>query len=229
MNNIRAYCQSSIGKKQIVAISGIGLVLFLVAHLAGNLLIFSGPEALNSYAKKLHELGPILTVMRAGLILTFATHIIFTVKVVKENRKARQNQYKVSTTPERSLATKTMPLSGTIIALYLIGHLMDYTWQTNTISTVINGQDLGVYGMVVNSFLNPIRAIAYIIAMIAMGAHLTHAIQSSAQSFGVNHKNLTPKIKNISSFLGLVLAIGFISIPVYIYFGYNICGKACLL
>ena len=227
MNSIKTYCQSSIGKKQIVAISGIGLVLFLIAHLAGNLLIFSGPDALNAYAQKLHSLGPILTLMRIGLIATFAIHIIFTIQVVKANRKARKTRYAVSNTPHRSFATKTMPISGAIIAIYLIGHLMDYTWQTNTISTLINNQDLGVYGMVVNSFMSPLRALFYIIAMIAMGTHLTHAIQSAVQSFGINHPNITPKINSISSILGGILAIGFISIPIYIYATYVLCGKAC--
>lgn len=229
MKRIKAYAQSSIGKKQIVAITGIGLVLFLVAHLAGNLLIFSGPVALNNYAKKLHDLGPILTVMRAGLIVTFATHILFTIQLVKANRKARQSRYAVTNTPERSFATKTMPISGAIIAIYLIAHLMDYTWKTNAISSIVDGRELGVYGMVVNSFQSPIRTTLYILAMAAMGTHLTHAIQSATQSFGVNHKNITPTIKRMSTLLGFILAIGFISIPLYVYIGYNVCGKLCIL
>lgn len=229
MNGIKAYCQSSIGKKQIVAVTGIGLVLFLVAHLAGNLLIFSGPVALNSYAKKLHDLGPLLWVMRLGLIAMFAGHIITAIQLVRANRKARQQRYAVNNTPERSFAAKTMPVSGAIIAAYLIFHLLDYTWQTNGLSTILNGRELGVYGMLVNSFLCPIRSALYVIAMLAMGTHLTHAIQSAAQSFGVHHDNISPKIKLASRLIGAVLAIGFASIPIYIYVSYAVCGELCIL
>lgn len=228
MNSIKKYVHSSIGKKQIVAITGIGLVLFLVAHLAGNLLLFSGPESLNSYAKNLHELGPILWVMRLGLIATFLIHIVFTAQLVIANRKARQQNYNVKQNAERSFATRTMPITGSIIAGYLILHLMDYTWQINSISTLINGKDLGVYGMVVNSFLCPVRSLVYVIAMLAIGTHLSHAIQSAAQSFGIHHSNITPKIKFFSTAIGWLLALGFSSLPIYVFIRYYLCEQFCI-
>ena len=160
MGAIGNYLFSSIGKKQIVAITGLGLIFFVIAHLAGNLVIFLGPEAYNGYAKKLASLGPLLYLMRGGLIALFVIHIYFTILIIIENRKARPERYaiqKAAGEGDRSFATRTMALSGTIIFIFVIMHLRDYTFQEHHgPMSLVNGEDFGLYGLVINSFLNPI-------------------------------------------------------------------------
>ncbi|NBV41635.1 succinate dehydrogenase [bacterium] len=222
------YFSSSIGKKQVVAVTGLLLVLFLVMHLSGNLLLFKGPEAFNHYAAFLESLGNIKLAARIGLASLFIIHIAFTAMVVIENRKARGNTgYSVNrSVGNRSISTRLMPYTGTLIFLYLGFHLADYTLADHhTIKSVVNGQDLGLYGLVVNSYRNPIRVAFYVLGMVGIGFHLIHAVQSIFQTFGINHPTYTKFFKRLSLVAGLAIAIGFASIPLYFYFG---CSSICL-
>ncbi len=213
-----AYFNSSIGKKQIVAISGLAMVLFLIAHLLGNFLVFLGPDAINSYAEKLHALGPVLWVARIGLLAMFVLHFSLVINLVIQNKKARATNY---STPlhknTRSLFTQTMRLSGIIIFVYIGLHLYDFTFTPHTpdIST-INGVHYGLYGHLYNYFLNPLRSVFYILAMFSIGFHLIHGVQSVLQTFGFNHSFFTPIIKKASWVIAGFLAIGFSLIPVYV-------------
>lgn len=202
----------SIIKKQIVAVTGLGLVLFLLAHLAGNLLIYLGPEAFNAYAKALHDLGPLLWVARIGLIATFLIHISFTAVLVMENRKARPQRYAVNKdhTDNKSIAVRLMPITGSILIAYVIFHLIDFTFKDKSIYAE------GLYGLVTLTLANPIHAVWYMLAMACVGFHLSHGIQSVVQTFGLSNRSLLPKIQKISLGLGLLVAIGFGSIPLYI-------------
>lgn len=220
INMLKSYLGSSVGKKQIVAVTGIALVLFLIAHLAGNLLIYSGPEAYNGYSEKLHHLGALLWVARIGLLASFVLHFTFTALLVIQNKKARSQGYSQSLHPKtRSFAARLMPLSGVILFLYVISHLLDFTLTEPTVNNaLVNGVDLGLYGLVVNTFKDPFDSLWYIISMFAVGMHLTHAIQSLFQTFGINNPVYTPFIKKVSVVFGLVIAVAFASIPVYVFF-----------
>lgn len=215
------YFSSSIGKKQIVAITGIAMVLFLVAHLAGNLLIYKGPEALNHYSQTLKDLGALLWVARIGLIGSFLLHFGFTISLVIQNRKARGVQYnRPLHASTRKFSTRVMPLSGAIVFAYIVKHLLDFTFTHPAASNaLVNGVDLGLYGLVYNSFLDPITSIWYVIAMLAIGFHLNHGVQSFAQTLGGNHAVYTPKIKKIGATVAVLIAVGFSSIPLYVLFG----------
>jgi succinate dehydrogenase / fumarate reductase, cytochrome b subunit len=216
----KEYISSSIGKKQIVAVSGLALILFLIFHLSGNLLLYKGPEAFNAYADFLQSLGNIKYIGRIGLIVLFVTHMFFTFLVVKENIKARGKRYDVSKpVGKRSLATKLMPLTGTFILVYLAVHLLDYTLADHhTVASMVNGEDLGLYGLVLNSFQETWRVVFYVLAMGAIGMHLVHAIQSVCQTFGFNHPVYSKIIKRVSLVLGVMIAVGFASIPLFINF-----------
>ncbi len=213
------YRCSSICKKQIVAITGLLLVLFLIMHLAGNLLIYKGPEAINGYSQTLHSLGGLLWVARIGLLAVFLTHIIFTILVVIENRKARPTPYEGGASyKQRSLATRLMPYTGTILLAYIISHLLDFTIVSKGGSaTFINGQNFGLYGRIVNEFGELDAVLWYVIAMGAIGFHLAHGIQSVMQSFGWNHPVYTPLVKKMSVLVGTGIAVAFASIPIYIW------------
>ncbi|NDC82714.1 succinate dehydrogenase [bacterium] len=215
------YLSSSIGRKQIVAVTGLFLTLFLIMHLSGNFLIYKGPDAYNAYAEFLEHLGTIKILARVGLIVFFLTHITFTALLVIDNRKARGAQgYAVSNSVgKRSLATRLMPYTGTLVLAYLLFHLCDYTLADHeSVRSLVNGQNLGLYGLVYNSFKNPLRVAFYVLGMIGIGLHLVHAVQSIVQTFGFNHPRYTPLVKKISFVVGVGVAVGFASIPFYMHF-----------
>ncbi len=213
-----SYLNSSIGKKQLVAVSGLGMVLFLIAHLLGNFLVFVGPEALNAYAKQLHSLGLLLWVARLGLIGMFLLHFGLVINLIMQNKKARKTNYSIPLHKNtRSLFTKTMRVSGLLIFLYIGIHLYDFTFTPHTpeISS-INGVYYGLYGHLYNYFLNPIRSIFYVLVMFSIGFHLVHGVQSVLHTFGFYHEVYTPLIKKASWAVAGFLAFGFSLIPVYV-------------
>jgi succinate dehydrogenase / fumarate reductase cytochrome b subunit len=217
------YFSSSIGRKQVVAVSGLLLVLFLIMHLTGNLLLYKGPEAFNAYAAFLESLGAFKIAARVGLVALFVIHVVFTALLVIGNRRARGGQgYVVDrAVGKRSLATRLMPYTGTFVLAYLIFHIFDYTLADHhTIKSVVDGVNLGLYGLVVNSFKSPIRVAFYVLGMIGIGFHLIHAVQSVVQTFGFNHPIYTPLIRRVSTVMGVAIAVGFASIPLYLF----LCG-----
>lgn len=212
------FLKSSIGRKQIVAVSGLAMVGFLLAHLSGNFLIFKGPDALNSYSDFLHSLGALLWVARIGLIVAFVAHFGLIIQLVIENRRARGSQYaKAIGASTRNFATQTMRYSGLLIFVYIFWHLYDFTYTPKLpFNSTVNGEFLGLYGLVWNSFLVPARSIFYIVTMVSIGFHLNHGISSTMQSFGFNHPVYTPIIKKTGIALSVLVAIGYSTIPVYV-------------
>jgi succinate dehydrogenase / fumarate reductase cytochrome b subunit len=210
---------TSILKKQLAAVSGLMLVFFIISHLAGNLFIFGGPEAFNGYAEKLASMGPLLWVARVGLVTVFAMHIYFTFRVTLENLAARRTRYAVyRAVGERSYATRSMFITGVMILLFLFLHLWDFTLaEKEGPFSLVNEQQLGLYGLVWNRFLNPARAVVYVAAMCAVGLHLAHAVESTFQTFGLHDERFMPLMRTLSAAFGLVIALGFSSIPVYVW------------
>ena len=207
---------STIQKKQIVGITGLAMVGFVLAHLSGNFLIYKGAEAYNAYAKFLHDLGPLLWVARIGLLAAFVLHMGFTMNLVITNKKARKDRYYKyqNHRKESSLATQLMPLTGTIILLYIIFHLLDFSLAEKV--GVIEGIDYGLFGLVVNTLGDPIHAVLYIVAMASVGLHMYHAFQSVFQTFGFMSDSNQAKITVASKVLGVAIAVAYSSIPVYI-------------
>ncbi|MFT5388071.1 MAG: succinate dehydrogenase / fumarate reductase cytochrome b subunit [Candidatus Omnitrophota bacterium] len=214
MTQISSYFKSSIGRKQIVAITGLMLVGFLVGHLLGNLTFFLGPEAFNAYAKKLASLRPGLLFVEVGLLVIFILHVYFTVTLVCENIKARSRGYLVTKTKKRSLATKLMPFTGFTLFAFVILHLIDFTFTNKEgARPLIEGVDYGLYGVLYNAFSNPLHSLFYVVAMGCVGFHVTHGIQSVVQSFGFNSNKYTPLINKLSLSLGWIIALAFAAIP----------------
>tara|TARA_B100000401_G_scaffold427407_1_gene358951 strand:- start:193 stop:993 length:801 start_codon:yes stop_codon:yes gene_type:complete len=145
MDLFKGIFNSSLGRKYLMATTGIGLVGFIIAHLLGNLLIFAGPAALNEYAKKLHDLGPLLWVARLGLLGMVGLHIWSAIKLTAENRKARPVDYQSNVAPvdghrhddiAAKFAARTMIYSGLIIAAFAFYHLAHYTWKVPQINGI---------------------------------------------------------------------------------------------
>jgi len=221
MNNLNHFIKSSIGKKQIVAITGLMLIGFVITHLAGNLLIFLGPDVFNQYAQKLQNLRPGLYLIEAFLLYIFVVHLWFTALIVYDNIKARPIPYTVNkSSPQRSLATRLMPYTGMAILAFVIWHLLDFTFidQHGLRSVLSDGKSYGIYGIVYNSFKDPLHSTLYIAAMLALGFHLSHALQSTIQTLGFLNPKYADNIKKFSNALGFFVAVAYSSIPIYILF-----------
>ncbi len=206
----------SIIKKQIVAVTGAVWVVYLLVHLYGNFYVFGGPEALNGWAEFLRALPLILWALRIGLIVAFLVHVFFTVLLVVENLRARGTRYakRVNHRDSTSFAVRTMPFTGPIILIYIIFHLLDFTFAEHT--GIVAGEDLGLYGLVVTTFADPVHSALYVVAMLAVGLHLGHAIQSVFQTFGLCDEARLPTLGKLSVLLGALVALAYISIPVYV-------------
>ena len=213
---------SSVFRKQMIAITGLAMIGFVVAHLSGNLLIYGGPEVFNAYADTLKKISKILWVMRIGLIAAVLIHIVLTIQLVLENRAARNGQYHGGGPKgDRSLATYTMKYTGLLVIAFLALHLYDFTFgnhhgEQSIIEGLNDNESLGLFGLVWNSFKDVPRSIFYVFAVIAVGLHLSHGIESVFQTFGFNHERYTPLIKKLGVFIAVILTIGFGSIPIYV-------------
>ena len=222
---IRFY-QSSIGKKIIVALTGAALMGFLVAHLLGNLLIFSGPEAINGYAKKLQDLGPLLYVARAGLLLFVVFHIVCTVQLVKINRAARPQKYAVDTVRQATKSSLIMIWSGLTILAFVLYHLAHFTWALGNeyhnpgiARYWVEPGVHNVYNMVIDGFRVWYVSAFYIIAMFLLCSHLSHGFSSIFQTLGLATPRTRQPINVAGKLFAWGLFLGNISIPLSILFG----------
>lgn len=231
MSIFQQYFNSSIGKKQIVAVTGLVLILFVIGHLAGNLFIYGGPGVFNGYSKKMAGLRPALYLVETVLFIIFVVHLYVTALLVWENIQARGKGYAVyKSVGKRSWATRLMPYTGTVVLAFVIWHLLDFTFVDHggPRSFMPDGSQLGLYAIVYNSFSNPLHSVLYILAMAAVGFHLAHGIQSFFQTFGFNHPRYTPVIREVSNVLATLITLAYSSIPVYVLLD-NCHGKILFL
>ena len=223
MNHISAFYRSSIGKKVIVALTGVILIGFIIGHLLGNLQIFLGPEYINSYAEKLRSLGVFLWVIRVFLLVTVLLHIFFTISLTLENRRARPHAYKKKRYLKSTFASRSMALSGLILLAFIIFHIAHFTVRvTDPRFQLLKADPLNrydVYSMMVYGFQNPIVSGFYILALFLLALHLSHGASSFFQSLGLNDKKLTPRLASLGRIFAWVMFLGYISIPLAILFG----------
>jgi len=215
--------RSSVLRKQIVAVTGLAMVGFIILHLAGNLLIFLGPEAFNGYSKLLHAVPELLWVARIILITALILHVYFTAKLFRENHEAREERYAVenSKRDDVAFARKYMIYTGLLVFFFLFLHLWDFTITSKVgpqtiIPDVAGNKQLGLYGLVWNDFHNWLRSLIYVAAVCSVGLHLSHGIQSMFQTIGINHERYTPIIVKASIVIGIIVAVGFSMIPLYV-------------
>jgi succinate dehydrogenase / fumarate reductase cytochrome b subunit len=214
------FLNSSIAKKQTVAITGFLLILFIITHLGGNLLIYAGPDVFNSYAHKLHSIGPLLLIPRGILLAIFLLHIFVIHILVIQNIKARGGlkRYAIDqAVGKRTLAERIMPWSGLYILVFVVFHILDFAAaDQHGPRSYIHGTSYGLYGLVFNSFKDPIHGFLYIVAVCFLGMHLSHGVQSLFQTGGFRPK-WEPFIQKCSDFFSWIMVIGYSSIPVYVY------------
>jgi len=212
------YWSSSIGKKLVVAITGIALVLFLAGHLSGNMLIFVGREAFNEYAAFLHEVlhGAGIWIARIGLLVTFVVHIVATISLARQNKAARQ-PYEYKATIQASKSSRIMIISGLTILAFVIFHLLHFTVRVDAELAALGPID--PYAMVIVGFQNPLVVLFYVIAMTLLCSHLSHGVASIFQTLGLRSKKAQGAIRAFSLTYTAVIWVGFISIPLAIVAG----------
>lgn len=208
---------SSVGKKILMAVSGLVAVGYLVGHMLGNLQIFLGPDQINGYAEQLHSLGPLLWVIRGFLILFFGLHVWKGIQLKLENWSARPVKYAKNATVQATLASRTMVWTGSIIFAFLIYHILHYT--ARTVNPEFQGyvDRLGradVYRMVIVGFSDPLVSIFYVIAVGLTCFHLSHAFSSMFQSVGWTTPKTIKRLEALGTALAILLFVGFASVPV---------------
>ena len=218
----RHWYRSSIGKKALMAISGLVLAGFVLMHLLGNLLIYAGPEALNTYALKLRHLGDLLWVARGFLLGAVLVHLWTTIALARENAKARPRAYRIKAPLLTSYAAQTMLLSGVLALAYLVYHLLHFTFGV-TYPSLFNKTDAAgrhdVYSMVVLSFQHPLISWIYIVGVALLCLHLSHGIASVFQTLGLNNERIIPVVGWIGRVIAALLFLGYASIPASVLLG----------
>lgn len=219
--------KSSIGRKLIVALTGLALVLFLAGHLSGNLLVFVGREAFNDYAYFLHHVfhGAGVWIARIGLLVTVVLHVAATISLTRENRAARES-YAHPATIQTTKSSKLMIWSGLTILAFVVYHLMHFTVHIgNTYETYVDPEHLAKTGlermdawkMVIDGFSVWYVVLFYLIAMTLLCSHLSHGVQAMFQTLGLRSKKSAPMITAISKAYAVLIYLGFISIPIAIF------------
>ena len=207
---VARFYESTIGKKAIMAVTGLILFGFLIVHMLGNLQVFLGRDVMNHYAETLHGNPALLWTARTILLISVALHTWASIQLSIIKKDARPVSYVKRANVGSSWASRSMMLSGPIIAAFVVFHLLHLT--TGTIHPQF--VELHAYENLVTGFLVVPFALVYIVVMILIGFHLSHGVWSMFQSMGMSHPRYTPLIKRFASIFSWILVAGFISIPV---------------
>ena len=222
------YLSSSVGQKILVALTGLGLVGFLVGHMIGNLKIFNGPESLNKYAYFLqHDIGALLWIARAGLLGLFFLHLTVTLRLQTQAKAARPIAYQNHRSAQASTASKTMLWTGLVVGAFTVFHLAHYTFMVvhpeyaNMKYTMIDGKEVhDVYKMVIVGFSTPWISGLYIVAQLLLFVHLSHGIASALRTLGLVSKRFEPAAKAVAYATAGTILLGNLAIVVAVLAGW---------
>ena len=215
MSQAVGFISSTLGKKVLMAVTGVILFGFVVGHMLGNLQIYIGAERLNHYAELLQSNKPFLWTVRSVLLFCVGVHIWAAVVVWLRNRSARPVKYRIFRPPGLDYAARTMVWSGPIIALFIVYHLLDFTIGA-TNPDFIRGD---VYHNVIASFSNPLIAGVYMAANLLLAFHLYHGLWSLFQTFGWDHPRFGWVRRVPAVFLAVLIGAGNLSIPLAVLTG----------
>jgi len=218
MNLALRIWRSSLGKKFLMAVTGLILFGFVIGHLIGNLQIFipDGGAAIDAYGKFLQSSKALLWTSRIGLLVAVILHIVCAIALTKQNKEARPEPYRFKDYREAGYAARTMMISGPLLALFVIYHLGHFT----TGHFAPEGfEHLKVHDNMILGFKVWWASTAYIVAMVLLGTHLYHGGWSMFQSVGVNHPKWTPILKKGAAITAVLITLGYISIPLAIWAG----------
>jgi succinate dehydrogenase / fumarate reductase cytochrome b subunit len=222
MTWLLAFWRSSIGGKVTMAVTGVLLFGFVVAHLLGNLQLLAGPAKINGYAKWLHDLGALLWIARIGLLAVFVLHVATGMRLARANRAARPVAYAKEATMVATYASRSMVLTGLSLLAFVVYHLAHFTFGAvggDYAKKVAGADGFDVYAMVTSGFANPATVLAYVAFQVVLYLHLSHGIQSFAQTLGLNHARYTPMIQRLSYVLAALVAGGNVLLALSVQLG----------
>lgn len=217
-----AFNDRSIGKKILMAVTGVVAFGYVVGHMFGNLQIFAGQDQLNTYAETLHSLGPLLWAVRGFLILFFLVHIWKGIQLKLENWSSRPISYRMKKAIEATLSSRTMIWTGLIILAFVVYHLLQFTIRVTNPEYQHLVDPLGrpdVYSMVIMGFQNPLISGFYILAVGLLCYHLSHGISSMFQTVGWANKRTLPALEVLGIIVAWLIFLGYVSIPISILAG----------
>jgi succinate dehydrogenase / fumarate reductase, cytochrome b subunit len=215
MNNVFTFCYSSIGKKVLMSLTGLFLILFLTEHLVGNLLLFANDhgEMYEAYGEFLVS-NPVIRFIEIFLFLGIIGHAILGIILWIKNRKTRSVKYKYFLLKDNSpLASRTTLITGIVIGMFLYIHL-----KTFFLPPRFSVGKVSTYELVVQAFSNPWYYAFYLVALFVLGYHLRHGFQSAFQTLGLRNKTHTPFLNLLAFIVWCLMPLGFSAIPIYFYF-----------
>ena len=221
MSNKAGLFSSSLGRKYLMAITGLFLCSFLLIHFIGNVALYTDPVKFNEYTRFMTS-NPLIRVMEIVLVVGFLAHIIDAILLTKANKAAQPVKYAMDK-KNSSWYSRNMGLTGSIILAFLVLHLQSFWYQYKfgkiAESKDSNGEAIkDMYSIVTTAFEQWWYSAIYVVAIIILGTHLNHGFQSAFQSMGLRHKKYTPAIKKAGTAFALLITLGFISFPIYFYF-----------
>lgn len=215
--------RSSVGAKAVMAVTGVLLLLFVLAHMVGNLQVFSGREQLNAYAAFLKGLGPVLWALRLGLLACLVLHVWAATVVTRRNRAARPIEYQQKQDRVTTYAARTMVWSGILVLAFVVYHLLHFTLGIYDPAGAFDGRDAqgrpDVYGMVIAGFQNVPTTIAYVVAQVILCVHIHHGASSLAQSLGARGRRNRRWTDLLGPGLAGLILLGNLSMPLAVVTG----------
>ena len=213
------WLSSSIGRKQLIGLTGLGLSLFVLTHMLGNMLIFVGPQAYNEYGHALVS-NPLIYLAEAGLLAAFCAHLLIALKISYANFKARPVGYAVKASGDKgtSAAKRLLWAQGLLILVFVILHLITFKFGAEYTVDYGKGPIRDLHKLMIEVFKDPAYVAWYVVAVFVLGAHLIHGIGSAFQTLGINHPKYNCAIKCVSWFYGIAVAAGFAAQPIYVFF-----------
>jgi len=215
------FLSSSVGRKVLMAVTGFFMLFFVAVHMLGNSTIFIGPAALNTYAEKLHSLGPLVWIFRGFMLLMLVVHVWFGIFLTLENSAANPSKYAVSKKLKATFSSETMIWTGALLLSFLVYHLLQFTVRMtpDILPEAIASRPGDVYKMVTNSFRSTSISLIYVAAMITLFLHLSHGIQSIFQTVGCSNDRSLPTVTTLGKLISFLFLAGYSAIPVLILAG----------
>lgn len=210
--------KSSVGRKILMAVTGLILVSFICVHLLGNMSLFVGADAINAYAAKLHSLGPIVWIFRLVLLAVFAVHVAFGIALTVENSSARPIGYMQKVNETSTFSSRSMIVTGVVILAFVVLHVLHFTghFWVDGIETLVDASGrFDVYTMVVQGFNKVAFMLIYLIAMACVFLHVFHGIGSFFQTLGLANDNTLDYVGYFGKLVSFVLVFGYFAVVIF--------------
>jgi succinate dehydrogenase / fumarate reductase cytochrome b subunit len=217
MGKLRGFYASVVGKKVVMGVTGLIGVGFVILHSLGNLLVFRGPDAINSYSHFLKSTGELLWALRLVLILAVVLHVVAAVQLTRQSRAARPIGYAKLESQVATIASRTMRWGGALLLIFIVAHILHFTTGTIRPTGVFTRDD--VYANIVLSFRIWWVTVFYVVSMIALGLHLFHGTWSSVRSIGVSPPSSQPLHRKVSMVIAILVWAAFTVIPLAVVLG----------